>query len=94
MVNARPGYLIELLGVILVKTKLSEIFEELEVNQDYNSKTSLVDMGIDSLKTMELIVLIEEKFNLFIPDEKLSGEYFETVGTLESLISQELSKNN
>lgn len=67
---------------------MSEIFEqakkliaeELEVDESQITMDSLIvdDLGADSLDVVELIMRLEEKFSVEIPDEE--AEKIQTVG--------------
>jgi acyl carrier protein len=46
------------------------------------------DLGLDSLKTMELVLALEETFGIQIPDEDLTGETLGTPGTILDLIER------
>ena len=61
-----------------IKTKLT--------NNDLNS--NLKDLGIDSLSAMNMIIQIEEKHNIRIPDEKLLE--MKNVKDLVSIIEEQL----
>lgn len=61
--------------------KVKEVIaEELEVDVESISMESLIvdDLGADSLDVVELIMRLEEKFELEIPDE--DAEKIQTVG--------------
>ena len=54
-----------------------------------DSETNLKQAGIDSFSTVEIILFIERRFGVSIPDEKLLPENFKTLQTL-AVIVQEL----
>lgn len=58
----------------------SVIAEELEVEEGQISMESMIvdDLGADSLDVVELIMRLEEKFEIEIPDE--DAEKIQTVG--------------
>lgn len=56
-----------------------------------NKSTKFSSMGIDSLDLMDLVVHLEEKLSIHIPDDKLLT--LETVGDLLTVI-EELKKYN
>ncbi|WP_270168421.1 phosphopantetheine-binding protein [Paenibacillus sp. SYP-B4298] len=55
-----------------------EIFAELEIEYPDDYDTNLLDQGIDSVSFIKLIVAMEAKFNIAIPDEELLFENFST----------------
>ena len=54
-----------------------------------DAATNLQHAGIDSFSTVEIILFIERKLGVMIPDDKLVPDNFKTLQTL-SLIVQEL----
>lgn len=56
------------------------IAEELEVDEEQINMDSMIvdDLGADSLDVVELIMRLEEKFSIEIPDEE--AEKIQTVG--------------
>jgi len=51
-------------------------------------ETNLVDLGIDSLRLVELIIALEDTFDVMIPDEEMLAENFRTVGTIGALVDR------
>jgi acyl carrier protein len=49
---------------------------------------TLVALGIDSLKLVELIIGLEESFEIIIPDEEMIAANFDTVGSVSRLVSR------
>lgn len=52
---------------------------------------TLVDLGIDSLRLVELIIDLEDSFQIVIPDEEMLAKNFNTVGAVSDLVSRILS---
>jgi acyl carrier protein len=49
-------------------------------------------LGLDSVDALELVVLVEEKFNIQIPDEDMGKRAFASIDALTDYVSEELSK--
>ncbi|WP_031542138.1 acyl carrier protein [Mesoplasma photuris] len=69
-----------------------EIIKELKnkgAKGTLNSGSKFADMGIDSLDLMDMIIVLEEKLNILVPDSKLSE-----INTIKDLvlIVEELQK--
>jgi acyl carrier protein len=47
-------------------------------------------VGLDSIEVLQLIVAIEEEFELTIDDDELAPEHFRSIGTLITFIEQRL----
>lgn len=49
--------------------------------------TNLRDLGLDSMRSIDLLFAIEDALGVTLPDEDLDGDTFETVGSLWRAIS-------
>lgn len=74
----------KLRGIICSLTNLTKV--------DLN--TTLQKLGIDSLKTMELLVALESEFNLIVPDSELTQENFTSGETIIEMIKRIKSTNS
>jgi acyl carrier protein len=45
---------------------------------------------LDSMAVMELLVALEQRFGVTIADDDVSGDIFETLGTLAAFVSSKL----
>lgn len=70
----------------------SIVADQLEVSEDEIKPESNFanDLGADSLDVVELVMALEEKFDIEIPDE--AAEKILTVGEAVNYISQETEK--
>ncbi len=55
---------------------------------DVDNETPLHDMGVDSLSFVELLVVIEKKFNVNLMESGLKKEDFQTIRALSLCISK------
>ena len=53
-----------------------------------DASTDLKQAGIDSFSTVEIILFIERKFGVSIPDEKLLPENFKTLQSLAATVQE------
>jgi len=51
-------------------------------------------LGLDSVDALELVVLVEEKFNIQIPDEDVGKRAFASIDALTDYVSTELAKTS
>ncbi len=49
-------------------------------------------LGLDSVDALELVVLVEEKFNIQIPDEDVGKRAFASIDALTEYVGGELAK--
>lgn len=74
-----------------VISTIQKIAKENRINIDINNKnTNLKELGVDSLKLMNLIFKIEEELKITIDDDKLV--LIKTLGDLESTLLETLNK--
>ena len=53
-----------------------------------STEVPLADVGLDSLSTMDLVLSIEEKFGIQIPDEKLNSQNLNNISSLVNLVAE------
>ena len=54
----------------------------LDVQRDLEAEADLSDLGLDSLRTIDLLVQLEGAFGILVPDDLLTPETFRTPGSL------------
>lgn len=75
-----------------VKEKLKEVINDLLQIDDIKQEDSLIeDLGMDSLDMVELVMYIEEDFDIELPDDGLDN--VKTIRDVEKLICKELNIN-
>ena len=72
--------------------KLKTLFEGMDISGEFTYETQLVDLGLDSLQILELVVNIENEFDIAIADEDLDGDNFQSIKTLINLIERYINK--
>lgn len=51
-------------------------------------RSSLRDLGLDSMRSIELLFAVEDAYGVVIPDERLTDSTFETAGTLWAVVEE------
>jgi acyl carrier protein len=74
-----PEIIIEEIKNYIKKNILAE-------NVHIDATTNLKHAGIDSFSTVEIILFIERKYGVSIPDDKLIPENFETLQALSATV--------
>ena len=75
-----------------MKYDVDNILAEMNIMDEMDETTELSDLGIDSIQMLEMIVRIEDQFNIEIDDEDLIGENFETIGSVIKMLDKYLEK--
>lgn len=58
----------------------------LETPPDFHADSNLYDSGLDSMATMQLLILIEEEYGVALPEGQLTRQNFSTVRGVAGLI--------
>ena len=66
----------------------------LNLNINTNFEENLIDNGMDSVKVIQLLVELEENFNIEFADEDLQMKYFVSVKEILKLVSKKLNKGD
>ena len=70
---------------------ISEIFVDAGIDMDIIQYVDLVDdLGMDSLSFVTVVVEIEAKFGIVVPDEKLLIDNFKTVDSIVDIVDSGL----
>lgn len=69
--------------------ELSRFIQEniLAENIDFSADTVLKDIGVDSFSIVEIVLFIERKWGVLIPDHLMVPETFCTVRNLATIVS-------
>jgi acyl carrier protein len=51
-------------------------------------QSSLRDLGLDSMRSIELLFAVEDTYGVAIPDERLTDDTFETPETLWAVVAE------
>ena len=76
--------------MVLEKVK-AIIAEEFDVEEDaVTTETRLEELGADTLVVVELMMTLEEEFDMEIPEE--NADHFDTVGDVVGYIKKNMNK--
>lgn len=83
----------------MIKTELILLLEELFANagidKDILEYVDLIDdLGMDSVTFISLVVEVEVKFNITVPDDKLLMEEFKNVDSIISIVLNGLNEKS
>lgn len=66
----------------------------LETPPGFSASSNLYEAGLDSMAIMQLLLLIEEKYGVILPDSDLSKENFTSSHHLALLLQSRLGKSS
>ena len=62
----------------------------LETGPSFNADSNLYEAGLDSMAIMQLLLLMEQKFGIMLPESDLSRENFNDIRSLARLLQTRL----
>ena len=80
--TVESGLIEEVIGVVVTTLGIEDRAPSLHAG------TELLDSlpELDSMASVELIVALEDQFDLEVDEEQISGEVFETIGSLAAFV--------
>ncbi len=60
----------------------------LDASVDITAEDVLKDIGVDSFSIIEIVLFIERKFGVLIPDELLLPETFESIRSIATVVEK------
>ena len=82
------------MDLIEIKSDIIEIIKRMKGLLEFDESTQLIKEGlIDSFDIMNLVILLEDKFNVSIDGEDLTPESFMKVKKIVELIRRKLMNN-
>ena len=66
---------------------INQLMEENKINEN-NMNESLLSHNIDSLKFIQIIVLLEESFDIEVPDDSLVMDQYATFGSIVDMVKK------
>lgn len=73
-----------------LKTIITENLEH-AIPEDTDENARIYDdLNVDSIMMLQLIVYVEETFEVSVPDDEVDPAYFETMGSLVSFVERML----
>ena len=66
------------------------ILEQNAITAEIDAKSSLVDIGLNSVDMVKLMLAVEAEFDFTIPQEEITPENFQSVATLEQMVTAQI----
>ncbi|MFE7316023.1 phosphopantetheine-binding protein [Streptomyces sp. NPDC057555] len=73
------------------ETVLAGLLPRLAEERPLSAGCGLRAAGLDSMAIVELLVQLEDAYQVALPDEELGPEAFETVGSLWAVVARQLA---
>ncbi len=64
----------------------------IDAPEGFGPDSRLADAGFDSMAVMQLLLLVEERFGLWLPEADLERENLESVASLTRLLARRLAE--
>jgi acyl carrier protein len=71
---------------------VTAILEQNSITAEIAADTRLVDVGLTSMDMVNLMLGIEAEFDFMIPQDEITPENFQSVATLERLVTGQLAQ--
>lgn len=76
----------------LKKVIMTFLFKELSHSGELNETVSLIELGLDSIKVIQLVVYLETELNITFDDEDLLLANFKTIELIIKTTAKTLAK--
>jgi acyl carrier protein len=74
-----------------IENKIKEILSSVfDISEEINCEDELINIGMDSIKFVKLVVIIENEFNLQFPFEDIDFNRFSTIKDLIYFVESKL----
>jgi acyl carrier protein len=84
-------FFIKEIRVVNIKSKVEETVKEiLDIHIPIDLDKDLKELGLDSMKCINLIVKIEDLFSITFNGQEFKINNFKTIGTINQLLSEKL----
>lgn len=75
-----------------MKELIYKVIQNNKKNLDINDNTTFAELGIDSIEFIEIIIALEEEFNIRFEDMQLVYDNYQTVGQMVCTVQQIIKK--
>jgi len=76
--------------IYFLKRRIAQFTDQPEIEQQNNNHDPIKEMGMDSVKMVNLIVQIEQHFDIVFEDEELVIDFFSTIELFANSILDKL----
>lgn len=74
-----------------VVTVVQQVFDERSIKQPVGADDSLMEVGLTSLDTVKLVLLVENEFDLMLPLEEITPANFRSIAAISRMVNRLLN---
>ena len=71
---------------------VQQVFEERSIERSVCPDDSLMEVGLTSLDTVKLVLMVENEFDLMLPIEEITPANFRSIAAISRLVSRLLNE--
>jgi acyl carrier protein len=71
-----------------VVSVVQHVFEERSINRPINPDDNLMEVGLTSLDTVKLVLLVESEFDLTLPISDITPANFQSISAISRLVTR------
>jgi acyl carrier protein len=71
-----------------VVTVVQQVFEQRSINRSVCPDDILIEVGLTSLDTVKLVLLVESEFDLIVPLSEIKPANFQSISTISRLVNR------
>jgi acyl carrier protein len=71
-----------------VVTVVQQVFEQRSIIRSVGADDVLMEVGLTSLDTVKLVLLVESEFDLMVPLSEITPGNFRTISTISRLVNR------
>jgi acyl carrier protein len=71
---------------------VQQVFEERSIERSVCLEDSLMEVGLTSLDTVKLVLMVENEFDLMLPIEEITPANFRSIAAISRLVSRLLNE--
>lgn len=71
---------------------VQQVFEERSIERSVCLDDSLMEVGLTSLDTVKLVLMVETEFDLMLPIEEITPANFRSIAAISRLVSKLLNE--
>jgi acyl carrier protein len=76
-----------------VVTVVQQVFEERSIKRSVCADDILIEVGLTSLDTIKLVLLVESEFDLMVPLSEIKPANFRSISTISRLVNKLLKES-